>query len=120
MANKQRQKGNGMLVFLGILILAALVAVILGFCTDWYRDWSRFSVQGEQQQDEELPDEETPDETDEELPDEETPDETDEELPDEETPDETGEGAADAAGGSGAIIHAWNGSDKFVMSQYQY
>ena len=107
MANKQRQKGNGMLVFLGILILAALVAVILGFCTDWYRDWSRFSVQGEQQQDEELPDEETPDETD-------------EELPDEETPDETGEGAADAAGGSGAIIHAWNGSDKFVMSQYQY
>ena len=108
MANKQRQKGNGMLVFLGILILAALVAVILGFCTDWYRDWSRFSVQGEQQQDEELPDEETPDETDEEIPDEETPD------------DETDEGAADAAGGSGAIIHAWNGSDKFIMSQYQY
>ena len=107
MANKQRQKGNGMLVFLGILILAALVAVIIGFCTDWYRDWSRFGVQGEQQQDEELPDGETPDETD-------------EELPDEETQDETDEGAADAAGGSGAIIHAWNGSDKFVMSQYQY
>ena len=107
MANNQRQKGNGVLVFLGILILAALVAVILGFCTDWYRDWSRFGVQGEQQQDEELPDGETPDETE-------------EELPVEETPDETDEGAADAAGGSGAIIHAWNGSDKFVMSQYQY
>lgn len=107
MANNQRQKGNGMLVFLGILILAALVAVILGFCTDWYRDWSRFGVQDEQHQEEELPDGETPDETE-------------EELPDEETPDETDEGAVEAAGGSGAIVHAWNGSDKFVMSQYQY
>ena len=42
--------GNGVLIVLGILILAAMIAVILGFCTNWYRDWTRFGIGGGEQQ----------------------------------------------------------------------
>lgn len=53
----QKRSGNGALIFLSVMILAGLIAIILGFCTDWYRDWTRFGVQGEQQQEEQLSDE---------------------------------------------------------------
>lgn len=91
--------GNGVLIVLGILILAAMIALILGFCTNWYRDWTRFGIGGEQQE-EQLPDEtpdgeegeqQTPDDGQEEqLPDE-TPDDGQEEQETEETPKEEGE-----------------------------
>ena len=75
--------GNGVLIVLGILILAAMIAVILGFCTNWYRDWTRFGIGGGEQQEEQLPDE-TPDgeEGEQQAPD----DGQEEQLPDE-TPD---------------------------------
>ena len=96
---KKKSGGNGVLIVLGILILAAMIAVILGFCTNWYRDWTRFGIGGEQQE-EQLPDEtpdgeegeqQTPDDGQEEqLPDE-TPDDGQEEQETEETPKEEGE-----------------------------
>ena len=75
--------GNGVLIVLGILIRAAMIAVILGCCTDWYRDWTQFGIGGGEQQEEQLPDE-TPDgeEGEQQTPD----DGQEEQLPDE-TPD---------------------------------
>ena len=52
----QKRSGNGALIFLSVMILAGLIAIILGFCTDWYRDWTRFGVI-EQQQEDQLSDE---------------------------------------------------------------
>ena len=107
---KKKSGGNGVLIFLGNLILAAMIALILGFCTNWYRDWTRFGIGGGEQQEEQLPDEtpdgeegeqQTPDDGQEEqLPDE-TPDgeEGEQQTPDngqeEQLPDET---AGDAVG----------------------
>ncbi len=94
--------GNGVLIVLGILILAAMIAVILGFCTNWYRDWTRFGIGGEQQE-EQLPDE-TPDgeEGEQQTPDdgqeEQLPDETpDGEEGEQQTPDDGQEPADEAA-----------------------
>ena len=93
--------GNGVLIVLGILILAAMIALILGFCTNWYRDWTRFGIGGEQQE-EQLPDE-TPDGEEGEQ---QTPDDGQEpadEMPDgeegeQQTPDDGQEPADEAAG----------------------
>ena len=94
--DKKKSGGNGVLIFLGILILAAMIAVILGFCTNWYRDWTRFGIGGEQQE-EQLPDE-TPDgeEGEQQTPDdgqeEQLPDETPDDGQEEQLPDETPDG----------------------------
>ena len=84
---KKKSGGNGVLIVLGILILAAMIAVILGFCTNWYRDWTQFGIGGGEQQEEQLPDE-TPDGEEGEQ---QTPDDGQEEQETEETPKEEGE-----------------------------
>ena len=99
---KKKSGGNGVLIVLGILILAAMIAVILGFCTNWYRDWTQFGIGGGEQQEEQLPDE-TPDEEEGEQ---QTPDDGQEpadEMPDgeegeQQTPDDGQEPADEAAG----------------------
>ena len=42
----QKRSGNGALIFLSVMILCGLIAIILGFCTDWYRDWTRSNRRG--------------------------------------------------------------------------
>ena len=84
-----------MLIFVCTLVFLALLAIILGFTTNWYTDWSRYGVDNTQQE-EQLPEGQDP--------------AADEENQDPATEDETG----NASGTAQRSVN--NPESKFMIS----